>query len=65
MLNNLFFLENHAVYEIVWKNKVIVEQTTEKSIIWRMRFACWITKATNTHLQYVILIVFPLQLWLQ
>jgi hypothetical protein len=26
--------------------------------IWRMRFACWITKATNTHSEYVILIAF-------
>ena len=30
----------------------------------RMRFACWITKATNTHSKYVILIDFPLQQWL-
>ena len=29
--------------------------------IWRMRIACWILKYTNTHSQYVILIVFPLQ----
>ena len=29
--------------------------------IWRMRIACWITKATNTHSEYVIFIVFPLQ----
>jgi hypothetical protein len=28
---------------------------------WRMRIACWIPKATNTHSQYVILIAFPLQ----
>jgi hypothetical protein len=21
--------------------------------IWRMRFACWITEATNTHSEYV------------
>jgi len=26
--------------------------------------ACWILKATNTHLDYVIIIVFPLQQWL-
>jgi len=26
-----------------------------------MRFACWITKATNTHSEYVILIAFPRQ----
>jgi hypothetical protein len=33
--------------------------------IWRMRIACWITKATNTNTRYVILIAFPLQQWLQ
>jgi len=27
--------------------------------ILRMRIACWITKTTNTHSEYVILIVFP------
>ena len=30
---------------------------------WRMRIACWILKATNTHSDYVILIVYPLQEW--
>ena len=29
-----------------------------------MRFARWITKATNTHSEYVILITFPVQQWL-
>jgi len=33
--------------------------------IWRMRIACWLPKATNTHSEYVILIAFPLQQWLQ
>jgi len=32
--------------------------------VWRMRIACWIPKAKNTHSEYVILIVFPLQQWL-
>ena len=32
--------------------------------IWRMRIACWITRATNPHSEYVILIAFPLQQWL-
>jgi hypothetical protein len=34
--------------------------------IWRMRvrIACWILKATNTHSEYVMLIVLPLQQWL-
>jgi len=30
----------------------------------RMRTACWIPKATNTHSEYVMLIDFPLQQWL-
>jgi hypothetical protein len=32
--------------------------------IWRVRIACWITKASDTHSQYVILIALPLQQWL-
>ena len=31
---------------------------------WRISIACWITKATETHSEYVIFIAFPLQLWL-
>ena len=30
----------------------------------RMRIPCWITEATNTHSEYVILNAFPLQQWL-
>jgi hypothetical protein len=30
----------------------------------RMIIACWIPNATNTHLQYVILIAFPLRQYL-
>jgi hypothetical protein len=54
--------ENHAVYEIMWKNILHPGRTQTK--IWRKRIACWIPKATNTHLDYVILIAFPLQQWL-
>jgi hypothetical protein len=36
-------------------------QATDDNIIQRMRFACWITKATDTHSEYVILIA--LQQW--
>ena len=34
--------------------------------VWRMRIACWINKATNTHSEHVglIFIAFPLQQWL-
>jgi len=34
-------------------------------IIRRMRFACWINKATNTHSEYVIFPAFPRQQWLR
>jgi len=52
MFNNIFF-----VNEIMWKN--IVETDRPQVTIWRMRIACWITKATNTRSEYVILIAFP------
>jgi hypothetical protein len=54
-----FFFENLAVYEIIWKN--IVERGRPQMAIWRMRIACWIPKATDTHSEYVILTAFPLQ----
>jgi hypothetical protein len=41
------FLENHALYEIMWKN--IVEQGRSQMTIWRMLVACWIPKATDIH----------------
>ena len=34
-------------------------QTTDGNIIRRMRFACWITEATNTHSEYATHIVSP------
>jgi len=30
-----------------------------------MRIACWIVKATDTHSEYEILIVFPREKWLR
>jgi hypothetical protein len=56
------FLENRAVYEIMWKN--IVEPDRSRKTIWRMRIGCWITNATNAKSDDVILIAFPLQQWL-
>ena len=32
--------------------------------VWGMHVAVWIPKATNTHLEYVMRIAFPLQQWL-
>ena len=40
-------------------------QTADGNIIKCMRFTFWIPKATDTHLEYVILIAFPRQQWLR
>jgi len=49
-----FLVENRAVYEIMWKN--IVEPDRSQMTIWRTHIASWITKTTNTHSEYVILL---------
>jgi hypothetical protein len=61
VLCSIFFFENHAVYEIMWKN--VVQPGSPRMTIWRMHDACWIPKATNTHSEYVIFIAFPRQKW--
>jgi hypothetical protein len=40
-------------------------QATDDNRTRSMRIACWLTKATNTRLEYVILIAFPRQQWLR
>jgi len=57
----LFFSEYNAICEIMWKD--IAERSRPQTTIWRMRFACWIPKATNTHSDCVIHISFPRQRW--
>jgi len=62
ILCSMFFSsENHAFYEIMWKNTVEPKRSQTK--IRRIHIACWITTATNIHSEYVILISFPLQQW--
>jgi hypothetical protein len=61
MFNNFFFFKKSAFNEIMWKN--IVERGRPQMTVWRMRFSCWIQKATNIHSECVILIAFPLQQW--
>jgi len=46
----------------MWKN--IVEPDRQMTI-WPMRVACWVSKATKTHPEYLILTAFPPQKWLQ
>ena len=38
-------------------------QATDYRVIRRMRFACWITKATDRHSEYAIFMAFPRQEW--
>jgi len=47
----------------MWEN--FLEPDRPQITIWCMRIACWITKATNSHSEYVIFIHIPLQQWLQ
>jgi hypothetical protein len=42
---------------------MMVEPDRPQMKIQRKRFACWITKATDTHSEYVILVAFPRQQW--
>jgi len=52
-------LKNLAVYDIMWKNSV--QPGRLQMTIRSMRIACWILKAKHAHLEYVMLIAFPLQ----
>jgi hypothetical protein len=47
----------------MWKN-IAAEWGRPQMTVWRMRIACWLPKATNTHSQYVILTAFALPHWL-
>ena len=64
MFSNLFSPEIRTVYKIMRKNVGNSRQATDVSIIRRMRTACWIPKAADTHSEYVILFAFPRQKWL-
>ena len=64
--NGFHFFLNRAVCEVMCENLVQTDrQATGDNIIWRMRCACWLHKATDTHTEYVTLIAFPRQRWLR
>jgi hypothetical protein len=42
----------------------MVEADRPQTAVWRLRIACWISKATSTHTQYVIHIASPRKQWL-
>jgi len=65
VLNSFFFFENCAVYEIMWKKKQNSREGHRSQYNTAQRCACWITKAADTHSEYVILIALPRQRWLR
>jgi len=42
----------------MWKNTV--KRDRPQMTTWRMSIACWVTKATDTHSEYVTLTAFTL-----
>ena len=58
----IIFFRKCALYKKMRKNTE--EPHMPQMTIWRMSIACWITKATNTHSENVILVALPLQQWL-
>jgi hypothetical protein len=63
-IQKFFLFENRKVCEIMWEKYSRYGQLTDDNKIRRMRIACWIPVAIDTHSEYVILIAFPLQQWL-
>jgi hypothetical protein len=63
MFNNFFFWKSRHLWDNVEKYGRD-RQATDDNIIQHMHFACWITKATNTHSECVMLLAFPWQQWL-
>jgi hypothetical protein len=62
MLNNVFGKKNLAVCEIMREKHGKTGQATDYNIIRRMRFACWITKVTDS---LRIRNTYPRQQWLR
>ena len=52
---SITFSKSRAIYEIRWKNPV--EPDRPQMTIWGVFIACWITKAADTHSEYVILFI--------
>ena len=57
--HTLYFSENRAVYEIMWKN--IVQPEWPQITFWCMRYACWLTKThTLCHLSMAKMVTWTL-----
>ena len=56
---------NRAVYELMWEKYCTAGHATDDNITGHMRLPYWMTKATDTHPEYIIFIPFPLHQWLR
>ena len=61
ILHSITFFPTVAPFLDNAEKQGTARQATDDNIIRRVPFACWITKATDTHPKYVILIAFPWQ----
>jgi len=62
LFNNIL-PEYRTAYEIMWEN--MVERGRPQITIWRMGIACWLSKAIDTHSEYLIRIAYSQQHWLR
>jgi hypothetical protein len=62
--NFFFFRKSRRLRDNVEKYST-ARLVVDDNIMPRIRFACWITKATDTPSECVILIAFPRQQWLR
>ena len=47
ILRSIIFFLNRVLYEVIWK--IFLESAMPRMKLWRMRIACWIPKAAETH----------------
>ena len=52
----MFSPKNRTIDEIMWKKYGKAGQATDDNKVRRMRLAFWITKATDTYSEYVIVV---------
>jgi hypothetical protein len=64
MFNKFFFRQLCSLWDNVEKYCRAGQATYDK-MIQHMHFPCWITKAKKQHSEFVTLLAFPLQVWLQ
>jgi len=68
--HNTRFMFNNVLSKIVrfyeiMQRSMVEPDSPQITVQWHISLARWITEATDTHSEYVTLVVFPLQQWLR